>query len=97
MKKNYKKSLLFVIHILLASILAFFTALAMSDYKRNMIIGISVSIIILILYFFLLKKSASLFTQERVGFAYFLAIGGFLGLTFIQLINCMNSINFLGH
>jgi len=97
MKKNYKKSALIVIHILLALILIFFTALAMSDYRKNILLGYFISLSIFILYFFLLKKSASLFTEERVGFAYFLAIGGFLGLMFIQLINCINSIHFLGH
>jgi len=97
MKKNYKKSILIFINVLFAIILTFFTILAMNDYRHNVIIGSSVSILVLISYFFILNKSLYFFNQERIGLAYFLSIGGFFGLMFIQLINCSNSVTLSFH
>ena len=97
MDKKYTKSILLFVHIILGAILTFFTLLAMSDYKRNVVMGLLISIVILFLYFILLKKSASFFNQGRVGVSYFLAIGGFFLLMFIQLINCTNSIALYMH
>jgi len=97
MNKNYKKSFLLFTHIILGGLLAFLTLVAMSDYRKNVFIGLFVSIIILFLYFILLKRSAYFFNQGRVGIAYFLTIGGFFSLMFAQLINCSNSITFALH
>lgn len=92
---NYKKSFLLFTHIVLGATLAFFTLLAMQDYTKNLILGYSISLVILLLYFIVLKKSAYFYNKAQVGGAYFLAIGGFFTLMFIQIINCSNSLNFL--
>jgi len=97
MKKNYKKIVLLFTHISFASVLIFFTIVAIKDYNRNVILGTLVSLTILTLYFFILKKSLHFFKQERIGLAYFLTIGGFLSLMFIQMVNCSNSYSFLLH
>ena len=94
MKKNYKKIFLIFVDILLSSILIFFTFIAIKDYNHNILLGTFISISILILYFFILKKSLYFFNQERIGLAYFLTIGGFFSLIFIQIVNCANSYIF---
>ena len=97
MKKNYKKSFLLFVHIILGGILTFLTLVAMGDYKKNVLIGLFISIVILFIYFIILKKSALSFNQDRIGVAYFLAIGGFFSLMFAQFINCSNSVVFYMH
>ena len=92
---NYKKSFLLFTHIILGAILLFFTLLAVTDYTKNLILGYFISFIIVVIYFIVLKKSASLYNIAHVWGAYFLAIGGFVSLMFIQMINCTNSLNFL--
>ena len=93
--KNYKKSFLLFTHIILSSILIFFILLAMKDYSKNILMGFSLSIVILLSYFFVLKKSIDYFKQNRLGIAYFLTIGGFFSLLFLQMINCSNSIRWM--
>jgi len=54
-------------------------------------------LVIVVIYFFVLKKSAYFYNKAHVWGAYLLAIGGFISLMFIQMINCTNSLDFLLH
>jgi len=91
--ENYKKSFLLFTHIILGAILAIFTLLWTFDYTKNLLIGYIISGAVLLVYFFILKKSVSLYYGGRIGASYFLTISGFVALAFIEMINCSNSIN----
>jgi hypothetical protein len=97
MKKNYKKIILLFIQILLTSILLLFIIVVIRDYNKNILLGNSISITILLFYLFLLRKSFLFFNQERIGVAYFLTIGSFFSLMFIQFVTCSNSYIFNMH
>jgi len=92
---NYTKSFLLVTHIILGGILIFFTVMAMMDYSKNIAMGLSVSLLILSFYLFILIKSVSFFKKAKVGVAYFLSIAGFVILMFSQIVNCSNSIRWM--
>jgi len=91
-KNNYNRSFLASLHIILGIIFTLFTFYIISNYTRNIIVGSSISMAVLILYLMLLKKSASLYNGENMGVAYFFTIGGFFVALFMQMSTCMNSI-----
>jgi len=88
---NYKKSFLLFTHIILGAILTFFTVIGVMSYNRNILLGFTISGFLLLGYFFVLKKSASLFNQNSIGGAYFLTISGFIVFAFMEITNCSNS------
>ena len=90
-ENQYSKSFLLLVHVLLGGALAFFTILWTSSYTKNLLSGYIVSGVVLLIYFFVLKKSASLFSKGSVGAAYFLTISGFISLAFVEMVNCSSS------
>ena len=96
-ENQYSKSFLLLVHVLLGGALGFFTILSTMGYSKNLLLGFTISGLILLVYFFVLKKSAELFTKKSVGAAYFLTISGFISLAFIEMINCSNSITIYLH
>ena len=88
----YNKSFLLFWHIILGLGLTAFTLAPIAEYKNHALMAFIVSFTILLLYFLILKKSATVFNQGRAGFAYFLTIVGFIILVFTQFMNCANSI-----
>ena len=69
----------------------------MSDYKNNIILAIFSGIVLILSYGFMLYKSFIFLNKNRVGLAYFLTIGGFLILSFLQMVNCVNASSFNMH
>jgi len=94
-KSNYTKSFLLFTHIILGSTLTLFTIAWSLDYSRNLPQGYIFSALILLIYFFVLYKSASLFNKASIGASYFLTISGFIALAFSEMINCSNSIRWM--
>jgi len=90
-KREYGKSFLLFVHIILGGALGFLTVIGLMSFNRNIPLGYLVSAVILLGYFFVLNKSASLFNRESVGAAYFLTISGFVVFAFIEMVNCSNS------
>ena len=96
-QKKYKNSGLLFLHIILVALFAFFTIVGVNSYNQNKLIGYVITVIILIIYFLVLKKSAKLFNKESVAPAYFLSISGFVALLFLQVMNCGNSYHWNMH
>jgi hypothetical protein len=93
--QHYKKSFLLFTHLVLASILTLFTIAWSIDYKRNLPEGYIFSALILLIYFFTIYKSATLFNKGSVAAAYFLTISGFVVLAFSEMVNCSNSMRWM--
>ena len=94
-KSNYTKSFLLFTHIILGSFLTLITIGWSLDYNRNLPEGYIFSALILLLYFFVLYKSSTLFNKGSIGASYFLTISGFVALAFSEMINCSNSIRWM--
>ena len=93
--KHYKKSFLLFLHILLSVTLTVLTYFLVMEYvRKDKIIGIVLSLFMLYAYFFLLKYAVRVFTQQKLGMAYLISIGGFLIVTFLQITTCANIIPF---
>jgi hypothetical protein len=90
-KSNYSKSFLLFTHLVLGSILTLFTIAWSLNYSKNLPEGYIFSTIIVVIYFFVLYKSSSLFNKGSIGASYFLTISGFVALAFSEIINCSNS------
>ena len=94
MKENrYKTSILLWLQLVLFVALTWFTIVTTSDYTRNVSLGLSISIGIVLFYLFILYRSAIFLNKGRVGLAYFLTIALFLVLSFAQFVNCTNSVS----
>ena len=89
---KYTKSFLLFWHIILAYGLTFFTVTWSFNFSKNLFVGYIFSAIILLIYFFILYKSATLFNKGSVGASYFLTISGFIALAFSEMLNCSNSL-----
>jgi hypothetical protein len=94
-EEKYSKSFLFFTHILLSAILVFFTFMWTLNYSKNLLVGYIVSTLVLLIYFFVVKKSVALFISNRVGASYFLTISAFISLAFAEMVNCSNSMNWM--
>ena len=85
------------IFIIIATILGvtFFVVsiLFMSGYGSHE----TLAIVLILSYGFTLYRSFIVLKQNRIGLAYFLTIGGFLILSFLQMINCVNATPFNMH
>ena len=90
-EQRYGQSFLLFTHIILGGVLVFLTFLGIINFNRNIPLGYLLSTTILLGYFFILKKSASLFNKNSVGAAYFLTLSGFVVFAFIEMVNCSNS------
>lgn len=89
---NYKTSFLLFTHLVLGTILTLFTVIWSLEYNKNLPEGYIYSATILLIYFFVLYKSAILFNKGSSPAAYFLTISGFVALAFSEMINCSNSM-----
>ncbi len=69
--------------------------LFMQGYRSHENLAIFSAIILILAYGFTLYKSFIFLNKNRVGLAYFLSIGGFLILIFLQMINCANATPFM--
>ena len=88
------KTIFFYIIVITCTVLLFlFTASTTMEYTRNLTEGYAISAVVFLAYPLILYKSHILFTQNRVGLAFFLVIGFFFIFAFIQMIGCSNSIN----
>ncbi len=92
MKTDFKTIFFYIVLATCSLALLGFTAFTTANYSINLAQGYITSALIFISYPLILHKSHLLFTQNRVGLAYFLVIGFFLILAFIQMIGCANSI-----
>ncbi len=92
MKTDFKTIFFYIVLATCSLTLLGFTAFTTANYSINLAQGYITSALIFISYPLILHKSHLLFTQNRVGLAYFLVIGFFLILAFIQMIGCANSI-----
>ena len=90
---NYKTSFLLFTHLILGTTLTLFTVMWSLDYSRNLPEGYIYSAAILLIYFFVLYKSAILFNKGSTAAAYFLTISGSVALAFSEIINCSNSMS----
>ena len=86
------KTIFFYIIVITCTVLLFlFTASTTMEYTRNLIEGYAISAVVFLSYPLILHRSYMLFTQNRVGLAFFLVIGFFFILAFIQMIGCSGS------
>jgi len=92
---NYKTSFLLFTHLVLGSILTFFTVAWSLEYNKNLPEGYIFSGVILLIYIFILNKSISLFNKGNSAAAYFLTISGFMALAFSEIVNCSNSMRWM--
>jgi len=86
-----KTTFFYIILITCTVVLFLFTASTTMEYTRNLTEGYTISALVFLSYPLILHKSHLLFTQNRIGLAYFLVIGLFLILAFIQMIGCADS------
>ncbi len=91
MKTDFKTILFYIILITCTVVLFGFTASTTMEYTRNLTEGYSISAGVVLFYLFVLYRSHLFFQKNRVGLAYFLVIGFFLILAFIQMIGCSGS------
>ena len=89
--------MLLFFQIILGLLFSVYSIAIMTDYSRNIPLGISLSVALLFLYYFMLFKSSKLYETEKRGQAYFLTIGGFFMVVFLQIITCANSITLYLH
>ena len=89
----YKKSFLIVWHILLGGVFIWYTIMLIEGYTKNVILGTTLSVGIALGYMIILRISAKLFNEQKIGAAYFLTITGFLVGVFVQIMTCSNSID----
>jgi len=92
---QYKKSFLLFWHILLGGAFVVYTFFLIDNYTRNIIQGTILTLAITLAYLYLLYISAKVFNKQRIGFAYFLTVVGFLVGLFVQVLTCANSITFM--
>lgn len=92
MKTDFKKVFFYIVLAICSLTLLGFTVLTTINYSVNLAQGYIVSAIVFLSYPLILNKSYLLFTQNRVGLAYFLVIGSFLILAFVQMMGCANSM-----
>jgi len=86
------KTIFFYIILITCTVLLFlFTASTTMEYTRNLTEGYAISAVVFLSYPLILHRSHMLFTQNRVGLAFFLVIGFFFILAFIQMIGCSGS------
>jgi len=93
MKTDFKTVFFYIVLAICSLTLLGFTVLTTMNYSLNLAQGYITSAIVFLSYPLILNKSHILFTQNRVGLAYFLVIGFFLILAFIQMMGCANSMN----
>ena len=93
MKTDFKTIFFYIVLATCSLTLLGFTVLTTMNYSVNLAQGYIVSAIVFFSYPLILNKSYLLFTQNRVGLAYFLVIGFFLIFAFIQMVGCANSMN----
>lgn len=93
MKKNYKKSFLLVLHILLGGVFLFYSIAFIEGYTKDILQGTIVSSVIILSFFYLLYVSAKLFNKQKRGAAYALTIISFFVAVFLQMMSCINSVN----
>ena len=92
MKTDFKTIFFYIILVTCSLALLGLTVITTMNYTKNLIQGYAISTLVALSYPLVLHKSHLLFTQNRVGLAYFLIIGLFLVLAFIQMIGCAGSI-----
>ena len=92
MKTDFKTVFFYIVLAICSLTLFGFTALTTMEYSKNLTQGYVTSAIVALSYPLILHKSHLLFTQNRVGLAYFLVIGLFLILAFVQMMGCANSM-----
>ncbi len=91
MKTDFKTILFYTLLSTFSVLLFWFTALVTIDYSKNLIQGYTISIGVVLFYLFILYQSHLFFQKNRVGLAYFLLIGFFFILAFIQMVGCSGS------
>lgn len=89
--------MLLFFQIILGLVFSVYSIAIMTSYNHNVPIGIILSVGLLFLYYFMLYKSSKLYENEKKGLAYFLTIGGFFIVVFLQIITCTNSLLFYSH
>jgi len=89
--------MLLFFQVILGLLFSVYSIGIMTDYSRNVPLGISLSVGLLFLYYFMLFKSSKLYENKKRGQAYFLTIGGFFVVVFLQFITCANSVSFYMH
>ena len=67
----------------------------MSGYRKDENLAILFTILLMVLYGFSLYRSYISLKSNRVGLAYFLTIGGFLLLSFLEVLNCASATQFM--
>ena len=85
------------IAVILGITFFFMSIVFMQGYRSHENLAIFSAIVLILAYGFTLYKSFIFLKQNRVGLAYFLSIGGFLILSFLQMINCANATPFNMH
>ena len=82
MKTDFKKVFFYIVLAICSLTLLGFTVLTTINYSVNLAQGYIVSAIVFLSYPLILNKSYLLFTQNRVGLAYFFSYWGFLYFSF---------------
>lgn len=86
---NYKKSFLLFLHIILGLILGYLTFVFIAEYlRKDKIVGIILSLLLFFAYLGVMKYTSKTLNKQKVGMAYFLTIGGFLFVVFLQITTC---------
>lgn len=94
---NSTKYIFIIIATILGVTFFVFSILFMQGYRSHENLAIFSTIVLILSYGFTLYKSFIFLKQNRIGLAYFLTIGGFLILSFLQMINCANATLFNMH
>ena len=92
---NITKYIFIIIATILGATFFVVSILFMSGYRSHENLAIFSGIVLILSYGFMLYKSFIFLNKNRVGLAYFLSIGGFLILSFLQMINCANATPFM--
>ncbi len=92
MKTDFKTLFFYIILAICSLALLALTVMTTMNYSRNLVQGYAISAVVVLSYPLILHKSHLLFTQNRVGLAYFLVIGLFFVLAFVQMVGCAGSM-----
>lgn len=94
---NFTRYLFSIIAVILGVTFTVISFSFMSGYRSYEDLARVTTLFLILLYGFTLYRSFIALNQARVGLAYFLTIGGFLLLSFLQMVNCANATSFSMH
>ncbi len=94
---NSTKYIFIIIATILGGTFFVVSILFMQGYRSHENLAIFSAIVLILSYGFTLYRSFIVLKQNRIGLAYFLTIGGFLILSFLQMINCVHATPFNMH